>query len=106
MPCELVPNIIIFLQEQHISGDLGDDELFKAFGDDMAVEVDKDISEIFNGWDQIGYQSPNGSPRREDTGVGSPGGGVAGGMEGNLGALGGAPKGQESNEEVCQCIFT
>uniref|UniRef100_A0AAR5PM40 Mediator of RNA polymerase II transcription subunit 13 n=1 Tax=Dendroctonus ponderosae TaxID=77166 RepID=A0AAR5PM40_DENPD len=87
-------------QEQHISGDLGDDELFKAFGDDMAVEVDNDISEIFNGWDQIGYQSPNGSPRREDAGVGSPSGGVAGGMEGNLGAPGGAPKGQESNEEV------
>ncbi|KAL1498030.1 hypothetical protein ABEB36_008892 [Hypothenemus hampei] len=89
-------------QEQHISGDLGDDELFKGFEGDMPEGiVDNDLNDIFNWGDPIGScQSPIGSPLREDVGTGSPGGGVPGGMEGNLGISGGLPKGQEPNEEV------
>ncbi|CAH1135801.1 unnamed protein product [Ceutorhynchus assimilis] len=85
-------------QETHISGDLGDDELFKAFDDDMTEGIDNEFTDIFN-WDQIACQSPTGSPRREDA-PGSPGGGVVGGMEGVSGVQGGMPKGQEPSEEV------
>ncbi|XP_050307755.1 mediator of RNA polymerase II transcription subunit 13 isoform X2 [Anthonomus grandis grandis] len=86
-------------QETHISGDLGDDELFKAFDDDMTEGMDNEFNDIFN-WDQIGCQSPTGSPRREDAVGGSPGGGVSGGMDGGPGLPSGAPKGQEPSEEV------
>ncbi|XP_076275455.1 mediator complex subunit skuld isoform X2 [Rhynchophorus ferrugineus] len=86
-------------QEQHITVDLADDELFKAFDDDMTDGINDEFTEIFN-WDQLG-QSPTGSPRREDAGAGSPNGGM--GMEGAPGASGApgsALKGQESSEEV------
>lgn len=64
----------------------------------MTEGIDNEFNDIFN-WDQIGCQSPTGSPRREDTDAG-PSGGVTGGMEGNSGAPGGVPKGQEPSEEV------
>ncbi|XP_030745213.1 mediator of RNA polymerase II transcription subunit 13 isoform X2 [Sitophilus oryzae] len=85
-------------QEQHIGAELGDDELFKAFDDDLSEGIDKEFTEIFN-WDQLA-QSPTGSPRREDAGAGSPGGGGVGSMEGAPGIPGGLSKGQESSEEV------
>ncbi|KAK9883147.1 hypothetical protein WA026_001345 [Henosepilachna vigintioctopunctata] len=65
-------------QEQHITPELGDEEIFNALNDDMPECIDgmSDFSDIFN-WTDTGAgggQSPNGSPRREESGPGSPGG--------------------------------
>ncbi|XP_060523412.1 mediator of RNA polymerase II transcription subunit 13 isoform X2 [Cylas formicarius] len=89
-------------QEQHISADLGDDELFKAFDDDMADGIDgmNDFNDIFSSWtDMGGGQSPTGSPRREDAGPNSPGCGMMGGREGTP-LMGGVQKNGEPSEEV------
>ncbi|XP_044759811.1 mediator of RNA polymerase II transcription subunit 13 isoform X2 [Coccinella septempunctata] len=65
-------------QEQHITPELGDEEIFIALNDDMPECIDgmNDFSDIFNWTDSGagGGQSPNGSPRREESGPGSPGG--------------------------------
>ncbi|CAH2007430.1 unnamed protein product [Acanthoscelides obtectus] len=79
-------------QEQHITADLGDDELFSPFGEDI---VDDEFNDIF--WGDFvagGGQSPTGSPRRDGSPTGgSPqgcGGGGAGGGGGSGGGAGGA----------------
>nr|CAI5832401.1 unnamed protein product [Callosobruchus analis] len=74
-------------QEQHITADLGDDELFSPFGEDI---VDDEFNDIF--WGDFvagGGQSPTGSPRRD----GSPGGGSPQGCGGGGGAGGGGAGG-------------
>lgn len=89
-------------QEQHITPDLGDDELFRAFDDDMPEGMN-DFNDIFNCWPEIvpgGGQSPTGSPRREESGPGSPNGGINIGREGTPMMGGMNPKSSEVSEEV------
>ncbi|XP_018561806.1 mediator of RNA polymerase II transcription subunit 13 isoform X2 [Anoplophora glabripennis] len=89
-------------QEQHITPDLGDDELFRAFDDDMPEGMN-DFNDIFNCWPEIvpgGGQSPTGSPRREESGPGSPNGGVNVGREGTPMMGGMNSKSSEVSEEV------
>lgn len=88
-------------QEQHITPDLGDDELFSPFDEDMPEGIDgmNDFNDIFN-WTEIdpgGGQSPNTSPRREES---SPTGGVNIGREGTPMMGGVGSKGNEPSEEV------
>lgn len=73
-------------QEQHINGpELGDDELFNIGVLDLEENADamdgvNDFADIFN-WSETGPgggQSPNGSPRREESRPGSPGCGMGG----------------------------
>lgn len=64
------------MKEQQHDPDLGDDEFFGALNEDMPEEIDgmKEFVELFN-WSEPGTgggQSPGGSPRREESGQGSP----------------------------------
>jgi mediator of RNA polymerase II transcription subunit 13 len=92
-------------QEQHITPELGDDELFSAFAEDMPEGVDgmNDFNDIFN-WTETGPgggQSPTGSPRREESGLGSPNCGVNNGRQGSPFHCGATnSKGNETLEEV------
>ncbi|XP_044252330.1 mediator of RNA polymerase II transcription subunit 13-like isoform X1 [Tribolium madens] len=93
-------------QEQHITPELGDDELFGAFtAEDMTEGIDgmNDFSDIFN-WTDTGPgggQSPTGSPRREESGPGSPNCGVNNGRQGSPFHCGATnSKGNEQLEEV------
>lgn len=68
-------------QELHITPELGDEDLFDAFAEDMTEGIDgmNDFHDIFNNWADAGPgggQSPTGSPRREESGPGSPNCGV------------------------------
>ncbi|CAH1098511.1 unnamed protein product [Psylliodes chrysocephalus] len=89
-------------QEQHITADLGDDELFSPF-EDMPEGMDGEFNDIFN-WPEIegngGGQSPTGSPRREESGTGSPTGGANIGRDGTQMMGGMSSKGIEPSEEV------
>ncbi|XP_072397237.1 mediator of RNA polymerase II transcription subunit 13 isoform X2 [Diabrotica undecimpunctata] len=91
-------------QEQHITAEFGDDELFSPFDDEMPEGIDgmNDFNDIFN-WTEIvpgGGQSPPGSPRREEGGAGSPNGGTNVGREGTPMIGGMNSKGIEPSEEV------
>lgn len=92
-------------QESHITADFGESELFSPFDEDMPEGImpdGEDITDIFN-WTEIvnsGGQSPTGSPRREESGTGSPNGGVAMGREDTPMMGGMNSRNREPSEEV------
>lgn len=65
----------LYFKEQQHDPDLGDDEFFGALNEDMPEEIGmNEFVELFN-WSEAGTgggQSPGGSPRREESGQGSP----------------------------------
>lgn len=94
-------------QETHINGpDLGDEELFVGMlrDDDLADGMDDaDFGDIFNVWHESGPgggQSPNGSPRREESRPGSPGCGMGGNSGQSPFSCAANLRGGEPQEEV------